>query len=239
MKLLTIIVTLIFFLCPLLVQAQTAEQLKEVSITNLVKSSDSIAVYEPFVEKVFINLPDSILGVLRPSQRMDMIDYYHAGSDRQTRNSLHGFSHIEALTNTYMKVRLTDVSTLEIKTMPSRKYNEIAVLIYTVDGPASDSEIFFFDNSMNKLKADKIFSIPHLHDFFKIPKGCITTMKEIEEMIPFLSVVYTLSSDSDNISGRLTSGEYISIDDYNIIKLFLTPKIIWTWNGSRFNIVSK
>ncbi|MDE6770961.1 MAG: DUF3256 family protein, partial [Muribaculaceae bacterium] len=132
----------------------------------------------------------------------------------------------------YLKVQITPVSSLEIKLLPEKK-GEVVMTVYTIGGDrqASDSNVSFYDRNLKPLDTKKYFREPELKEFFDIPKGSLTTYKEIKEMIPFPTVEYSACAENDELSARLTVGEFMNIDDYNIVKLFLKPEISLRWNG--------
>ena len=135
----------------------------------------------------------------------------------------------------YMKVKISKVSSLEIKILPVKK-GEIILTVYTVgDSPqAKDSELKFFDEDLNELAADKYFVMPQVKDFFEIPKGSQTSMKELEQMIPFPTIEYTANAESNNLKAILTVEEYMDIDDWNIAKMFVKPYITLDWTKDKF-----
>lgn len=173
----------------------------------------------------YLNIPS--LEILKRTTRLDMLDYWDADSTYKASNAMGGLSWIETCTPNYMKVQLTPVSTLELKILPTKKDGAVTMAIYTVgsDSQAEDSQITFTDEKLHPLDAKKYFKQPKLEDFFDIPKGSLTTMKEIKEMIPFPTVTYSASPDSNDIKARLTVEKFMNVDDYNIIKLFLKPSI--------------
>lgn len=182
----------------------------------------------------YLNIP--ALEILKRTTRLDMLDYLDADSVYKASNSMSGLSWIEKCTPDYMKVVLTPVSTLELKMLKSKKDGIVTMAIYTVGSEmqAEDSEITFTDEKLHPLDAKKFFRQPKLEDFFDIPKGSLTSMKEIKEMIPFPTVAYSASTDNDDISARLTVEKYMNLDDYNIVKLFLKPSITLKWNGKDY-----
>ena len=106
--------------------------------------------------------------------------------------------------------------------------------LYSVggEGQARDTSVDFYDAStLTPIDGSRYFKAPELKTFFKIPKGSVTTMKEIEEMIPFMTVEYTLTPGSDELSARLTSGEFMNVDDWNVARLFLVPEVKPEWKG--------
>lgn len=187
-------------------------------------------------DSVFIRLPHTVLELLHPSIRMDMIDYYHLDSIYRAENLLDGRSWLDSLTADYLKVHLTDVSWLEIKILPLKKGGDVAAVSYTVDstGAQADSQLFMLDADMNPLPVDKFFRTPRVKDFLHIEKGSVTKEKELVQMVEFPTIEYTFSPDNSDLTARLTVGEYMDVDDFNIFRLFLLPKLRYVWNGTRF-----
>lgn len=181
---------------------------------------------------VFESLQVSPLEILNRNTRLDMLDYWDADSTFRAKNGMNGLSWIEAGDNDYLKVRLTPVSTFEIRILPGKKEATV-MTIYTVGDSiqASDSEVDFYSQALQKLDKRNFLPIPSLKDFFEIPKGSATSMKEIEQLIPFPTVEYYAEPEGTSLNARLTVGNYMSIDDYNIVKLFLKPHITYVWDG--------
>lgn len=191
--------------------------------------------------RAFISLPQSVCPVLNEDNRLTMVDYFRAGMDKHTENFLNGESWLTALTDNYAEARLTEVSRLQIRTLPLSKGGQIVAVSYTVanDDVAPDSELFFFDAQMNLIETKKIIKLPVLENFFTIPRGSLTSMKEIRQMIPFITIEYTLSADSTTLTARLTLGENIDRDDLKIIKLFLHDTVSYRWDGSRYRLIKR
>lgn len=191
--------------------------------------------------RAFADMPISVLDILDRSTRLDMLDYADADSVLDARNLLEGTSRLTQLTPDYARVELTDVSSLQIKVLPYGKNDRIVMALTTVGSPsqAADTGIDFFDSSMRPLDASKLFREPKLADFFDIPRGSATTMREIEGMIPFPTYEITATPGSDDVTLTLTAGPNMDVDDYNIMKLFLRPGVVWRWTGKRFEPARK
>lgn len=181
---------------------------------------------------VFEKMQAPALEILGRSTRLDMLDYWDADSVYLASNALGGLSSIKSLDRDYMKVEVTPVSSFEIKLLPGDK-EKLVMTIYTVGDSvqAADSQVEFYDSSLRKLDSGKYLRIPDLKDFFEFPKGSVTTMKEIREMIPFSTVEYMAGGDNNSLRARLTIGDFLNTDDYNIVKLFLKPEIRAEWKG--------
>lgn len=200
------------------------------------ENSDVSSNEEAFTSRtVFIRYEGSALEILPRSIRLDMLDYWDVDSVYKAVNVVGGLSYLENVSDNYLKVRISPVSSLEIKILPTKK-EKIAMTIYTVgdDPQAADSELKFYDESLNELETKKYFEAPQVKNFFDIPKGSVTSMKEIEQMIPFPTIAYTASPDNNNLEARLTVEKFINQDDWNIAKLFVKPSITLEWKKDKF-----
>lgn len=184
---------------------------------------------------VFENIHTSALEILPRTTRLDMLDYWDVDSVFKASNALEGLSWIESLSDSFLKVRISSASELQIKILPYKK-GKIVMTINTVgdDVQAQDSRINFYDEELKELPTEKFLVLPHIKDFFEIPKGSATSMKEIEGMIPFPTMVFSANAENNNMEGRLTVEKYINEDDWNIAKLFVKPYITLEWIKDKY-----
>lgn len=183
--------------------------------------------------KVFSNAPLEVLDMLRPSTRLDMLDYYvQADSILPAVNALGGVSRLEQVTPDYLKVSVTPVSTLEIKILKSGK-RQIVMTLFTSggDGMAKDSEVKFFDSELNPLNTSKFLKRPALTDFFSL-QGSSIGRDELNEKIPFTAVQYTSGPGDTPLTATLTTLDIISKEDRDLLTPLLNPSLSSTWKGS-------
>lgn len=201
-------------------KAQTSVEGKESGIT---------------ARSVFERLHSSALELLPVSTRLDMLDYWDVDSIYKASNVMEGLSWLENVSENFLKVRITNVSELEIKILPDKK-SKIVMTVYTVgdEVQAQDSEIVFYDENLVELPLSKHLEMPQVKDFFEIPKGSDTKMKEIEEMIPFPTIAFSANAENDNLEARLTVEKYMNEDDWNIVKLFAKPSIQLEWKKEKY-----
>lgn len=209
---------------------------KEVPPTGVkenVATSDTVFTARSVFEKLQI----SALEILPPSIRLDMLDYWDVDSVYKASNVMEGLSWLESVTPDYLKVRISPVSNLEIKILPTKK-GKIAMTIYTVgdDVQAQDSQVNFYNNALVEEPAEKFLVMPKVKDFFEIPKGSTTKMKEIEEMIPFPTIAFSANLENTNLEAKLTVEQYINQDDWNIAKLFVKPGITLVWKKDKYKL---
>ncbi len=183
--------------------------------------------------KVFAELPLEVTDMLRPSTRLDMLDYYtQADSILNATNALGGESRLLQLTPDYMKVSVTPVSTLEIKILPAGK-KQMAVTLYTTggEGDARDTEVRFFDSELRPLDTSKFLKAPVLTDFFTL-KGSEVSEDELKEKVAYAAVEYTTGPGDVPLIAMLTTLKVISQEDRDLLDPLLTPALSAPWKSS-------
>ncbi len=179
-----------------------------------VNASDSLTA-----SKVFADIPLEALDLIRPSARLDMIDYYEQADSLLTvQNALGGESRLEQVAPDYLKVSVTPISTLEIKLLQSGK-NKVIMTLYTVWNsgfPAGDTEVRFFDSNLNPLPTEKFLKAPTLKDFFNL-KGSSVTEKELQEKLPFTTILYSTGTGDTALTATFTTLEALSQEDRDLL----------------------
>lgn len=171
--------------------------------------------------KVFADIPLEVLDLIRPSARLDMLDYYEqADSILTVQNALGGESRLEQLTPDYLKVAVTPVSTLEIKLLQSGK-SPVIMILYTTN---SDTEISFFDSNFSPLATTKFLKVPTLTDFFDL-KGSKISGKELREKFPFTTIQYSTGPGSTPLTATFTTLETLSEEDRDLFTPLLSAPI--------------
>lgn len=184
---------------------------------------------------VFVELPLQNLDLLSRSTRLDMVDFYDVDSIYQARNGLEGISELVSMTPGYLEVKITPVTTLQIRILPTGK-DDIALCINTIgnDRQASDSRLTFFSQEMEELQASKYIDMPKLLDFFDAPDK--EARNRIEELVPFPTIEFVAGPDSTSLTARLTVGSFMSRESYDSIKTMIRQPLTYTWNGRRYTL---
>ncbi|MBD5369667.1 MAG: DUF3256 family protein [Bacteroides sp.] len=188
----------------------------------------------------FLRIPDQDLDIILPGARRDMVDYMEADSIRKTRNIYGGLSWIEDMTPGYMKVHLTDVSSLQVKILPLGKDPAGMVMtIYTVsdgEGTGADSALKFYTPAMQELKLEKHFHTPDPKAFYRIPKDAPVTLKELEETVPFYTMEFTTGPSTTTLKGRVTADDHLTDEERRRIAPYRVADLLWIWDGRRYRL---
>ncbi len=153
-------------------------------------------------------------------------------------NAFQGTSQLVSVSPDFLEVRLTEVSDLKIKMLPTPK-GKMAMTIYTVGAPekGADSDIRFFDAALKPLPTEKYFRVPDLKYFLDLPKG--TKDKEVLSHLPFPTILLDIAPGSDTLTGRLTLGPHMPCEDAEAIQPYIRPAVTWTWTGKDFRLDKK
>lgn len=185
--------------------------------------------------RAFVEMPSGVLDMLSRNTRLDMLDYYDTDSIYKTSNNLRGQAWLEEVTPDFLSVRLSGASTMQFKVLPLKDGRQILMTVYTVgdEGAAKDSEIEFYDARLNPLPTTKFFPEPRLADFFDT-KGYQTRMKEVETILPFFNFFFEAGPDTTDITGKLSYGDILTLEDAGIIELLALPQVTFHWDGRKF-----
>ena len=188
--------------------------------------------------EAFVRMPATTLDLLNSSMRRDMLDYLKADSVYNVMNTMEGFSHLNApLTDNYLQVQVTPVSRFTVKILPAKKGN-IVMTLYTVGDAdsATDSELRFYDDSLNELPRDKFIKLASTDDFLDLKGVDGKTRKELRSIVPFPTVDYTVSPDGNTMKAELTVGEFIGKEDMERLAPYLHRERTYIWNGKKWTL---
>lgn len=185
---------------------------------------------------VFENLHSPAFETLKKTTRLDMLDYWDADSIYHARNATGAESWIEKLTPDYAYLRLTPVSTCEIKVLPL-KNDTVVMSIYTVgdNKGVADSEVSFYDKNLKELPATKFFTRPQVSDFIDI-KGLKYSPGEIDDIIKIPSMVFVSTSGDNRLKGNLAIETTIDVDVWKEISSHIRKDIVLNWQNGMFRL---
>ena len=107
----------------------------------------------------------------------------------------------------------------------------ISIVIHTVDLPAPDSRITFYDTQWKPIENNELFIAPTPETF--LSKGSKKEKRLAAGLIDLLPRSYTI--EGDTLLARESLQEYLPEEVYNRIASLLGKEpVTYTWNGKRF-----
>lgn len=183
--------------------------------------------------EAFADAPSRILPLIEPGTRLDMIDYFNAGSDRSSRNALYGNSRIISLTPAHITVKATAASTFEIVTLPAGKDTVLAV-IHTVATPVPDSKVTLYTSGWDEL-GDKSFKSPDLEQWLAADAGK-GARDEVEALLPFMLASCSYNEETGEFVFTNRTPEFLSEEVYEPIRPLLKSTLSYKWDGRRLTL---
>ena len=180
----------------------------------------------------FDSAPNSVMPLIAPQVRLDMIDYYNAASSKASANNLDGKCRITALGPDHINVEVSDVSTWTLDLL-RHKGDTIYMVNTTVMTPVPDSMVTFYDTDWNELSA-RIYTSPSLDDFVTAAKLTAEQQALLRSTVPFVlhEDVYDPVTGIMTVTAHLDG--YLPADELEPVAAWLTDKITYRYDGKKF-----
>lgn len=99
---------------------------------------------------IMAEAPDSIFPLMTKNDRLDCIDYFENGMQARVKNVIEDYVQLEALTDDYLRIKLSKASVMEMKLLV-RQQDTVLYVARTFYGPVADSDITLYDLQWNVL----------------------------------------------------------------------------------------
>lgn len=179
-------------------------------------------------------IPEAQLPHMKPDMRKGMIGLYELGTrPAQVPNLLNGVCVLDTLSDDYLSMHTSKVSTLTIKMLSVESDScSILTVVHTVKAAGTeDSSINFFTNTWSKLDATRFFEAPTAKDFF-VENDNLSFEEFSHICIPLL---LSYSFHADTLSAQLDPEKYLSKEDYKKISPALRKEpVTYSWDGTRY-----
>lgn len=212
---------------------------KTLSLIGFLIVGSSVTLQAQTAKDAFLAMPDSLLPYLTKNNKLDMPDFLASKMPARVKNKLDQTTEMKQLTPDYLFLQTGENSSFQLKVLPlpassSIGKNLIAV-IYTVNGPASDSRISFYTSDWKKgLPTETYFKQPsfplELNDTVSLE---IRTRIQDILSIPFTSLKF-IPENSDLLvsDSRL---EYLDDESKAFLKPYFTPATVtMKWQDGKY-----
>lgn len=177
---------------------------------------------------VFATAPDSIFPLLTTNNRLDCIDLIENNMKATVKNKLEQKAEMTALTDSYLQIKPSERSVVEIKMLN----DSVFCLINTCLGPAPDSRISFFTRDWKPYETT--FPMPHATDFWaSVPDSLARDASFAQRSLEDLLLIQ-ISADKENTELTLTiQTSELSGKEKEIAQKYVQP-LLYRWNGKGF-----
>lgn len=182
------------------------------------------------VRKMWVNMPTSIAGSLEKSTRQELLDLKEMKKKAVISGPLGEECSIDTLTADYLSARLSDVSTLQMKMLPTAAGDSLLCLVLTYAGPLPESSISFYTPDW------KALPMPSMHLDVDLQRPDTMTQDDFSKLQALFDpklISFTLSPSNKDLVVALSPVIISEEEKAHVKALILQRKL--NWNGKTFN----
>ncbi len=179
--------------------------------------------------RCFTDAPAKLLPLLPSATRLDMLDYFRAGSDKTSRNSTDGAARIIDESDYSLKFQISEGITGQFFVLNPMDDCPLIGYVETVSLPAADSSVRVFNCRWQPVR---VFEMPGLSAWVN-PDGD-PAIPELEDTLPFMLVTAEYRPRDAELVLTNNTRAYFHDSDVPECLSALRPEIILHWTGKKF-----
>lgn len=164
--------------------------------------------------------------------RLDMVDYFRAGSVTPSKNLVGGECRVILEDSDRIVFATSKVSEYTLALLPAAggRPEPVIMVVRTVRTPAPDSSVRFFDTRWNELKG--IFEVPMLDDWM-LPDAKKHT-QEVQNAVPFVIAEATYVPEARTLTFVTRPETFLPKESHSTAAKSLRESLSYRWDGHRF-----
>ena len=186
---------------------------------------------------LFNQIPDSICQILTNVNRADCIDFLESNMRAIVTNRFNTKSEMTDLSADYIRIKLTEKSSWQMKVLPVNDSTQVICTIHTFAAPAKDSKIRFYDSTWKELDASTFLSgYPVSTEAFVCEEKIAgsTEFPALFKHIDMLLMEAELNAEDTTLKLRFTTPDYIEKETAEKLKPYLRRTKKYNWSDARF-----
>lgn len=195
---------------------------------------DTMMVEKPTTAaEFFIDAPAKVLPTIDRTTRLDMIDYFNAGSSKASSNLFNGDCRVIADTPEQIVVQTSSASEMALALLPSsvKQWGDtILMVITTLDTPAKDSAVKFYTTGWDEI--DGIFEVPLLDDWM-LPEAK-KNPKPVQNALPFVIARLSYTPETKRAVFTHDLPDFVAKEMLGVAQSSIHPSLTFRWDGKKF-----
>lgn len=179
--------------------------------------------------KCFAEAPQNVIPLISGSTRLDMLDYFHAGSQKASLNEAEGQARITAETPRSISFQISEGITAQMFVLNPEADCPVIGYVETVSLPVRDSSVRFFNCRWEPLD---VFTMPVLADWVK--SGRKADLDALREALPFIFATAEYDPEESALILTNTTAGYFAKSDCPQALGSMRDQIKMHWTGKRF-----
>lgn len=196
----------------------------------------SLGLRAQTARQCFLQLPDSLCPLLTEVNRADCIDFLDSGMKAQVTNRFGGKSEMTRLTDDYIALQLTELTSWQMKLLPLPDGGRVICTVFTACAPACDSRLQFYTTDWHPLpSAGFLPALPTVDDFLPTPAdSLLPDYPSLRRQADYPLMKADLSPDQPRLTWTFTTPEFLSADVAERLQPYLRPTLEWSWKEGHF-----
>ena len=190
------------------------------------------------LKSLYISIPDSLSPLLTNVNRQDFGDFLASNMKAEVKNRFGNSSEMLKLTGDYLKIKLTTVSSVEMKLLPVNDSTKVICVAKTYQGPVADTEISFYSTSWEKLNEKEFIDFPKKEDFFIVPikPEQIDSLEYVKAQADIHLTQASLSENKQTIEFTYTMPDYLDKKTAATVRKYVIKSpISYKWVDGHFS----
>ena len=203
--------------------------IKKLALTLVVLTSSLVVSAQVKMAEVFRTMPDSIVRLLTDNDRMDLLDFAESNMTARVTNRLDGKSTLNILTDDYLHLTVTTLSSLQMRLFPLNDGRQAVVVVKTVAGPAKDSILKIYTSDWSEqLEMEQHVTAPSLDAYWTKPFDEMTEEElQVVRLLDPVLIQISLSAERNGILFQRSFGMLAKADQPQAEKLLRSIEVSW------------
>ncbi len=185
--------------------------------------------------KCFVEAPTDVLPFASKNTRLDMLDYFRAGSDKESTNDYGGSCRVTAETPQSLSLLATDNISYQIFVLNPTSASPLIGIIETIPTPIPDSRLTIYDSRWQPQSALAIE--PKLADWLNADGK--KSPATVTDAMPFIMASYSYDPATGVLTAAHHMDQYFALGEGDGPLALLYPEISYQWNGKLFRAMKK
>lgn len=189
------------------------------------------------IKSLFIELPDSLSPLLTKVNREDFGDFLASNMKAEVRNRFGKTSEMITMTDDYLMLKVSSVSTAEMKLLPVNDSVKVICVVRTYTAPAADSQIEFYDTSWQELPLSDFLTLPTEDTFYKHPQSAVQadSLRNLRASADMYLLKAELSKEEPVLTFTYTTPDYLDEETAGKLRAYLVAAPLrYKWKDGKF-----
>ena len=194
----------------------------------------SISLQAQNMKELFVAMPDTLVPLLTKVNREDFGDFLASKMKAEVRNRFGKTSEMTELTDDYLYLKMTSVSSMEMKLLPLKDSLKVICVVQTYQAPV---KVRFYDTDWKPLEASRFIDLPADSLFFRTPANKVQadSLQNLRTHTDISLQEARLSADNRTLLFRYTTPDYLDKATSANLQAYLIRKPLrYVWENGRF-----